>query len=53
MSSWISKNAYLSRDEMENNALIIWSYFGGVKGWTRNAVAALLANMQSESTINP
>ena len=53
MSSWISKNAYLSRDEMENTALIIWSYFGGVKGWTRNAVAALLANMQSESTINP
>lgn len=52
MSEWIAKNAYLSQSEMENNALIIYSYFAG-KGWTKNAISALLGNMEVESTINP
>lgn len=49
---WISKNAYLSQSEMENNVAIIYSYFSG-NGWTDNAIAAILGNMQQESTINP
>ena len=37
---------------MQNNAVLLWSYFKA-QGWTLNAVAAMLGNMQSESTINP
>lgn len=51
-TNWIAKNAYLTRAQQENNALIIFRYFAA-RGWTRNAVAALLANMEVESTINP
>lgn len=50
--TWIGGNRYLSQSEMENNATIIWNYLGS-KGWTLNAVSAILGNMQSESTINP
>lgn len=50
--AWIGGNRYLSQSEMKNNATIVWNYLGS-KGWTINAVSALLGNMQSESTINP
>lgn len=50
--SWIGGNRYLSRSEMENNALEVWRFFGS-RGWSANAVAALCANMQYESGINP
>lgn len=49
---WISGNRYLSQIEMDNNALIVTSYLLS-KGWTLNAIAGLLGNMESESTINP
>lgn len=49
---WIGGNRYLSHSEMENNAKIIWTYLSS-QGWTLEAVAAMLGNMQSESTINP
>lgn len=49
---WISKNNWLTQAEMENNALLVWAYFGS-KGWTREAVSAMLGNMQHESNINP
>ena len=50
----ISSNAYLSEygEEMTSNASYIYSYFSA-KGWTRNAICAMLGNMQRESTINP
>lgn len=51
-SEWIKGNRYLLQGEMQNNALIIFSYLTGV-GWSKNAVAGLLGNMQKESTINP
>ena len=50
--AWISGNRYLSKSEMENNALIIKNYLTS-KGWTLNAIAGILGNMESESTINP
>lgn len=49
---WIKGNRYLSLSEMQNNAFIIYSTFF-YKGWTLNAIAGILGNMQSESTINP
>lgn len=51
-TGWISKNAFLSRTEMEHNAKLVWQYFGS-RGWSLNAVCAMLGNMQTESTINP
>lgn len=50
--AWIQGNRYLSHSEMENNAIIVRDYLTS-KGWTKNAIAGLLGNMQSESTINP
>lgn len=51
-SLWISSNNYLTVSQMENNAELVWNFFKSY-GWTRNAVAALLGNMQGESNINP
>lgn len=50
--SWVSGNRYLSLEEMENNALIIYTIFNNL-GYSLNAIAAMLGNMQQESTINP
>lgn len=50
--SWISGNRYLSEAEMQNNALMIQAYLAS-KGWTNNAIAGMLGNMETESTINP
>lgn len=49
---WIASNRYLDESSMQNNAACTWQYFRP-QGWTRNAVAALCANMQYESTLNP
>lgn len=51
MSNWISANRYLSTTEMQNNAQIVYNRLK--YGWTKNAICALLANMQCESNINP
>jgi hypothetical protein len=50
--SWISGNRYLSETEMQNNASIIYNTLKG-RGWSTNAIAGILGNMESESTINP
>lgn len=52
MNRWIGGNRYLSASEQQNNATIIWTLLGR-QGWSVNAVAALLGNMEAESTINP
>lgn len=52
MAEFISGNRYLSQAEMETNAKYIWNYLGS-RGWSLNAVAGMLGNMQTESTINP
>ena len=49
---WITGNRYLSMTEMQNNADIMYSFFTD-HGWTVDAVAAMLGNMQTESTLNP
>lgn len=52
--AWISRNSYLTQAEMENNALLVRDYFYQVSTpWTDNAIAGVLGNMQTESTINP
>ena len=52
MSSYITANRFLTRDEMETNAKFIRDYLIA-RGWTLNAIAGMLGNMESESTINP
>lgn len=49
---FVTGNRFLSQSEMETNAIYIWDYLGS-RGWTRNAVAGMLGNMETESTINP
>lgn len=48
----VSKNAYLTRAEQQENALYIDAWLLA-RGWTRNAIAGMLGNMETESTINP
>lgn len=50
--SWIVGNRYLTLSEKQNNAkevnIVLTSY-----GWSQNAIAGILGNMESESHINP
>lgn len=48
----ISKNDYLTLEEMTINADYIMSYLLQ-RNWTKEAISGMLGNMQSESTINP
>jgi hypothetical protein len=50
-SVWGESEA-LTQDEMNRNASYIFSYLVR-EGWTNNAIAGLLGNLQAESTINP
>jgi murein DD-endopeptidase MepM/ murein hydrolase activator NlpD len=47
-----SENRFLTMEEMTVNAEYILSYLLQ-RGWTKNAVAGMLGNMETESTINP
>lgn len=48
----ISANRFLTLEEMQTNATYIYWYLSS-RGWTLNAIAGMLGNMQTESTINP
>lgn len=48
----ISANRYLSEEEMQKNALYIYDRLAK-NGWTMNAIAGMLGNMETESKINP
>lgn len=50
--SWISEDRYLSQSEMENNANIIINYYRNI-GLEDRTIAAILGNMQAESTLSP
>lgn len=42
----------LTMEQMQVNATYIWTSLSA-SGWSLNAVAGMLGNMQSESSINP
>jgi hypothetical protein len=44
-------NAFLTTPEQQVNADYIYNYLSP-KGWSKNAIAGMLGNMQTESTIN-
>lgn len=52
MAGVISANRFLTSAEQKVNAQYIMDYLLK-KGWTKNAIAGILGNMQTESTINP
>lgn len=51
---WYMSNSYLDTygDKMTGNAYMVYSYFRDL-GFTNEAIAGMLGNMQRESTINP
>lgn len=51
-SSWTIGNYALSQEQMNANALEVYKYLSA-RGWSLNAIAGLLGNMQSESYVNP
>ena len=54
--TWIrdpSHAAYFTQAQMENNALCLRDWFMTNTDWSLNAIAAIAANCQGESTINP
>lgn len=50
--SYFAGNYYLTLEQMKVNAQFIYRYLYA-RGWSINAIAAMLGNMQTESTINP
>lgn len=50
--AWISDDRYLSQSEMENNANIIIAYYRSI-GINDCTIAAILGNIQAESTLSP
>ena len=51
MAEYISKNAFLTEEEMAINARYVYSYLTS-RGWSPTAVCGMLGNMETESTIN-
>ena len=53
-SSWISKSYIydMKEPDMQNNAILIFAYLTN-KGWTIEAIAAFLGNVEVESGVSP
>lgn len=51
-NEWIDGDKYLSHGEQINNATIIYNYYM-TEGWSLNAIAGLMGNIQRESTFCP
>ena len=49
---WISTDTYLTQEHRDNNAILISRYLLSL-GWTKEAVAGILGNMDVESSMNP
>lgn len=50
--TWIAEDRYLNTSEQQNNANIIINYYRSV-GINDKTIAAILGNMQAESTLSP
>ena len=50
--SWASGNRYLTAAETAGNAQEV-AWYGMSHGWTQNATAGIIGNMQAESGVNP
>lgn len=52
MSNWISGNRFLTKPEMQHNAIIFSQMFMAY-GASVEAISGMLGNIQAESTVNP
>lgn len=52
MSDWKTANYLLSTNDMNHNAKLVYDYLI-TRGFTENAIFAILGNMWRESTVNP
>lgn len=50
--AWTIGNYYLNEAQMQGNAQRVYIFLSA-RGWRLNAIAGILGNMESESTINP
>lgn len=50
--AWTISNNYLTESQMQGNALEVYNFFSA-RGWSLNAIAGMLGNMERESNINP
>lgn len=49
---WIATDVYLQQSMRDSNAQLIYNYLSAL-GWTREAIAGILGNMDVESSVNP
>lgn len=49
---WTIGNYYLTETQMQGNAIEVFKFFSE-RGWSVNAIAGMIGNMESESNINP
>lgn len=49
---WYASDAYLTQEHRRDNAKLFHTFFAE-RGWTINAICAMLGNADVESTINP
>lgn len=49
---WISTDTYLTQAHRDENALLVYNFLHNL-GWTDEAIAGILGNMDVESTMNP
>ena len=49
---WISTDTYLTQTHRDSNSQLIYNYLNNL-GWTKNAIAGILGNMDVESSVNP
>lgn len=53
LNGWYyAPDAYLTGEHRQNNAKLVKAFFRA-KGWSYNAICAMLGNMEVESSINP
>lgn len=52
MSDWVAGNAYISEADMQHNADLFFEKMSSY-GFSVNAIAGMLGNIQSESGVNP
>lgn len=51
--SYIGESETLTNDEMHKNAQYVYEILKYIYGWSDNAIAGLVGNLQAESAINP
>lgn len=49
---WISTDTYLTQEHRKENAELVYEYLKQL-GWTKNAISAIIGNMDVESSLNP